>query len=275
MTVQNANLKFTSKLTPLILAGIKYIVVHHTASLTASPQQIHEWHLNNGWAGAGYNEYIRKNGSVWIMRGDNVGAHCSGYNTTGYGICCEGNFDVETAMSTVQFDALAERIKFHAARFKTAQIVRHSDLGATACPGRHFPWNNLIVSKSQPPIQTTPDPEDTPNAETVNPVPANLYRVRKTWDNPASQLGAYAHLSNAIAIAIEHPAYMVFDSFGNVAFEPPSFATAPEKCWQQTAYDYLQNMGVPIDEKRFNDHMTRGEVFALLEKYDRARISHF
>ena len=79
------------------------IVLHHAAALTASPGDVHAWHLQNGWAGIGYHLYIRKDGSVhagrplWAS-----GAHTLNFNMCTLGVCCEGNYDVETAMPAAQ-----------------------------------------------------------------------------------------------------------------------------------------------------------------------------
>lgn len=139
------NLKFKNELTPLNISDVKYIVVHHPEAKTATPEQIHDWHLQNGWSGFGYNEYIRKDGSVFIGRGDNVGAQAQGYNEVSYGICCEGNYDIETVMPKAQFDTLVERLIFHSARFKSVQIKGHRDLMSTACPGKYFPWESMMA----------------------------------------------------------------------------------------------------------------------------------
>jgi N-acetylmuramoyl-L-alanine amidase len=139
------NLKFSKPLIPLDLSKVEYIVVHHTATKTASPQTVHQWHLNNGWAGIGYAEYISKNGIVYKGRGDNIGAHCHGYNSKSYGICCEGNYDVEKVMPVNQFNALADRIKFNRDRFTNLkEIVPHKRLSATSCPGQYFLMDEIL-----------------------------------------------------------------------------------------------------------------------------------
>lgn len=40
------------------------IVIHHTGcnDIDASAEQIHEWHIAQGWAGIGYHFVIRKDG---------------------------------------------------------------------------------------------------------------------------------------------------------------------------------------------------------------------
>ncbi len=147
-------LQYKNPLTPLLPNNVAYIVIHHPAAVTASPQIIHKWHLNNGWSGAGYNEYIRKDGTVTIMRGDNVGAHCAdnkrNYNNISYGICCEGNYDIEKDMPQVQYDVLLQRIRVNQAKYKNATIVPHRQLTTTSCPGKNFPWEKLMLDITLP-----------------------------------------------------------------------------------------------------------------------------
>ena len=38
------------------------IIVHHSACSNCTPEQIHQWHLARGWAGAGYHFLVRKDG---------------------------------------------------------------------------------------------------------------------------------------------------------------------------------------------------------------------
>jgi hypothetical protein len=131
---------------PLNPDNVKFLVVHHPEAVTATPDEINDWHLANGWkGGAGYNEYIRKDGTVYIMRGDRIGAQCQGFNSISYGICCEGNYDITQEMSTVQYQSLMERVKFNLSRFpKNCVVVPHKQLNATECPGKYFPMLQLL-----------------------------------------------------------------------------------------------------------------------------------
>lgn len=54
----------------------------------------------------------------------------------------------------------------------------------------------------------------------------NLYRVRKSWSDASSQIGAYSILANAKAMADSHPGYTVFDSSGKAVY-PVAATFAP------------------------------------------------
>lgn len=47
-----------------------------------------------------------------------------------------------------------------------------------------------------------------------------LYRVRKAWNDAASQLGAFVNLEYAKPLAKSNPGYKVFDIDGNIVYDP-------------------------------------------------------
>jgi N-acetylmuramoyl-L-alanine amidase len=147
MNVAQTNFKYKSTLIPLNPDKVLFIVLHHPDAVKYSPEQCHADHLKNGWNGAGYNEYIRKDGTVYIMRGDHVGAQCDNNNSKSYGICCEGDYNKETAMPQAQYEALIERLVYHKGRFKNlVGIEPHSKFNATSCPGKYFPLQKIYAS---------------------------------------------------------------------------------------------------------------------------------
>ena len=86
------------------------IILHHAAAVTCTAQQIHQWHLANGWAGIGYHCCVRKDGRIYRGRPEEtVGAHAGNNNYDSIGICFEGSFDREQ-MNEVQRTAGAEQI---------------------------------------------------------------------------------------------------------------------------------------------------------------------
>lgn len=46
-----------------------------------------------------------------------------------------------------------------------------------------------------------------------------MYRVRKTWADSSSQLGAFSVLANAVAVVDENPDYIAFDENGNTVYK--------------------------------------------------------
>jgi len=137
-------LKFTQA--PKRRVQTKRIIVHHYHSETAAPQTVHLWHLNNGWSGFGYNFAVDMDGTIWEGRGlDAVGSHTGGNNSDSIGIACQGRYDDHTTkMPDAQFNSLVRLIKHVQSIYGKIPVLRHGDVTATACPGRYFPWGELL-----------------------------------------------------------------------------------------------------------------------------------
>jgi hypothetical protein len=139
MQIIETKFNYLSPLIPLDLNKVNTIVYHHTASTTATAEQIHKWHLEKGFNGFGYNEYIRKDGSVFIGRGFNIGAHTHKNNSKTYAICFEGNFEEED-LTPFQITSGRHRTRYLMNEiFKKQMVLReHKDYGGTLCAGKNF-----------------------------------------------------------------------------------------------------------------------------------------
>ena len=123
----------------------KGIVLHHAAATSCSVEDVHRWHLQNGWAGIGYHYFVRKDGSVYKGRPDAwLGAHTEGHNDR-IGICAEGSFDKET-MGATQQAAIVEVIRYVKGLYGDPPIHAHRDLDATGCPGEHYPFEAIVAA---------------------------------------------------------------------------------------------------------------------------------
>lgn len=139
MKVITPDIKFRNSLIPLKKEEVKYIVIHHAEAVRATWREIHRWHLERGWAGAGYNEYITKSGEVYLLRGNRQGVHAKGYNRVSYGICLEGDYGKEKVIPFAQLHALVMRIIEKQAIYTKSVVVLHRQLCDTDCPGKYFP----------------------------------------------------------------------------------------------------------------------------------------
>ncbi|HBJ2613924.1 TPA: N-acetylmuramoyl-L-alanine amidase [Clostridium botulinum] len=136
MYIINPNLKFR-----VLTYGNnpKMIILHHAEASSCSIQDIHSWHLNNGWSGCGYHYFIKKEGTIYKGRPDNaIGAHCLSYNSVSIGICMEGRFNVER-MGEAQYKSLKDLISYLQTKYNTSKIYGHRELNETDCPGKKFP----------------------------------------------------------------------------------------------------------------------------------------
>ena len=119
------------------------IILHHAAASKCTAQQIHSWHLANGWVGIGYHFFVRKDGSVYRGRPETVvGAHAGNNNYDSIGICFEGNFMTET-MGDAQRKAGQELVQYLKDKYGISKVQKHSDVNATGCPGTRFPFKEI------------------------------------------------------------------------------------------------------------------------------------
>lgn len=135
--ILETNLEFTS-LTEREETAM--IVVHHVGEITrdVSAEEIHGWHLNNGWAGIGYHFVIRKDGTIERGRPQEmVGSHAYGFNSRSVGINVVGDFEQESPEQE-QIESLARLIAYLEGEYGDLEIVGHRDLMSTDCPGENL-----------------------------------------------------------------------------------------------------------------------------------------
>lgn len=119
-----------------------YIVLHHREG-NGDVESIHELHLGRNFLGIGYHYYIRKDGKIYSGRPvEKVGEHCKNYNNVSVGVCFEGNFEKET-MCEAQKKAGIELVNYLKGKYPSAEVVKHKELRATACPGKNFPFEDI------------------------------------------------------------------------------------------------------------------------------------
>ncbi len=108
-------------------------------------------------------------------------------------------------------------------------IVDHSEAHARGYASNHADTTDWfpIYGKSMDTFRA--DVRVVMNGGTVSgATDADLYRVRKSWDDASSQLGAFSVLDNAKALADANPGYSVFDSTGTAVYTPGGAAPAPD-----------------------------------------------
>lgn len=100
----------------------------------------------------------------------------------------------------------------------------HRWFAQKACPGDYL-YNRhaqiaVEVNKLLGNASDTPAPPPKPPAQKT------LYRVRKSWSDTKSQLGAFSVLANAKSLVDKNPGYKVFDESGKVVYEKGGTSTA-------------------------------------------------
>lgn len=146
MNIIDVGLKFNSNMSKM--GVIEGIVLHHSGvTVLQNIETIHNYHKSKGWAGIGYQYYVRKSGLVYKGRSEQyAGAHCPGANFNSIGICAEGDFDVET-MSEAQKKAIIELIIDIKKRYNIKWIKGHREILSTSCPGANFPLDEIKNAK--------------------------------------------------------------------------------------------------------------------------------
>lgn len=163
MNIINTNLNFKGSMSNR--SRTTRIILHHAEASSCTPEQIHQWHLNNGWSGAGYHFLVRKDGSVYALRPENkVGAHATGANSDSIGICFEGRYMTET-MPEAQKQAGKELVAHLKSKYGISTVQAHRDVGSTSCPGVNFPFAEIAgVPASSGNVTTTTPSASAPSS---------------------------------------------------------------------------------------------------------------
>lgn len=135
----------------------RYVVIHHSGTLTGSAAEFDAAHKARGWDGLGYHFVIGNGarrrgdesadgevevGERWVLQ--KQGAHAKNYefNQHGVGVCLVGDFE-RRYPTPRQMEALKALVRFlvQECGIPPSQIYGHRDVraGGTDCPGRHFP----------------------------------------------------------------------------------------------------------------------------------------
>lgn len=225
---------------------VNYIVMHYTGNSK-----------DTAWANANYFQSANRNASAHFFVDDSAiyqsvelrdtAWHCGGStyyhkscrnsNAIGIEMCCTaGNYTIsaKTIKNSAYLCAyLCKQLGIKASQVDT-YVLRHYDITHKKCPAQMvdssptedkdwtaFKKQVKTILNSGSSIGTTTT--TTPAAPTTK----ELYRVRKTWKDAKSQVGAYSSLVNAkVACDKAGKGYEVYDSKGNVVY-PKATVCAP------------------------------------------------
>lgn len=241
-------------------SSIKYIVWHYTAN-DGDTDEANGKYFNspNRNASAHYfvdddsiTQSVPDNYVAWSVGGNRY----SNYKTTGgaklYGVAKNSNtLNIELCDTqkngkyNVSDKTLANAIeltKYLMRKYNISieNVIRHFDVTGKSCPAYYVDetaWNNV---KNK--IQKTSTSSSIP----TNPTTTNLYRVRKSWEDSASQKGAYASLDNAKKNCPS--GYSVFDKDGKCVYSNISVPNSKLYRVQTGAYSVEKNAIVLRDK---------------------------
>ena len=174
------------------------------------------WHCGDG------KNYYSKGGSFY--------GKCSNYNSIGIEICSTNpNYSPNDpanspkwSFTSVAVDRAVELTKYLMQTYgiDADHVIRHYDVSGKLCPGI-IGWNedsgDVSAWKAFKARLTGASTSSTTATATTTSTD-NLYRVRKSWSDSKSQIGAYKSLDSAKSVADKNNGYYVFDGKGNIVY---------------------------------------------------------
>lgn len=145
------------------------------------------------------------------------GGNGTGNNETVSIEICVNPDSVFSKACTNAAEIAADILKRNGKTTANGWVYQHNHWSGKNCPEnirKNGTWNSFLneVNKF---LNGGSSSTTTPSTSTGDTV---LYRVRKSWVESTSQLGAYRDLNNAKACADKNPGYSVFDPNGNVVY---------------------------------------------------------
>ena len=143
----------------------KTIVFHHSATQVGSVVSIDAVHrrrkdsAGKPWLGIGYhfvigNGHDMPDGQIeptfrWQQQLPGAHAGTRTHNASGIGICLIGNFN-ESPPTKKQISSARKLVELLRRRYLIgrSQTIAHRDVRATDCPGRFFPFDQIVLTKT-------------------------------------------------------------------------------------------------------------------------------
>lgn len=247
-------MKITKRLTPYNFTSkndtkrIKYIVIHYFGSLATAKNVADYW--AGKYVGASAHYTVGHAGEVYQCVGDeDIAWHCGAKsykhpacrNSNSIGIEMAVRKKITTTMSASDKDWYFEDATVAAAAALTKElmekykvpeenVIRHYDVTGKTCPNPYV-FNNTkdtwtafkkalkeAAAPTVPPAVPAPTPPPQPQPAPPQPAASILYRIRRSWLSPNSQIYALKDIENAKKNC---PAgYKVFDESGKVVYDP-------------------------------------------------------
>lgn len=159
--------------------GWKYVVIHHSATKVGNYARFDNDHRDaRGWDGCGYHFVIGNGtgsgdgevevGFRWLQQreGAHAGKDFRDYNQHGVGVCLVGDF-THTRPTAAQMKSLARLVRWlewkHA--IPRSGVLGHGKIRVgtgpergSECPGKLFPWDELMATLDGRPAPTPSTP---------------------------------------------------------------------------------------------------------------------
>ena len=160
---------------------------------------------------------------------------CQNYNSIGIEVCSSNKTGQMTAANDSNYyftEAVVNKaLELTQYLMKTynipaSNVIRHYDVTGKYCPGIRgwnedsgdaSAWKSFKSRLANSTVSTTNTSKTTTTTVTTTSTDS-LYRVRKSWSDSKSQIGAYKSLDSAKSVADKNSGYYVFDSKGNIVY---------------------------------------------------------
>lgn len=212
------------------ISRIKYIVIHYVGALGGAEANCRYYAGGNRGASAHY--FVGFDGEIWQSVEDaNIAWHCGAStgsykhaecrnaNSIGIEMCVRkhdashlGSTDKDWYFEDATVQSTVELTKYLMEKYNVPadHVIRHYDVTGKICPNPYV-YNTTSHTWTEFKNLIGQDKEDDDIVDMTR-----LYRVRKTWDDAGSQIGAYSVLDNAKAACPE--GYTVYDWDGNAVY---------------------------------------------------------
>lgn len=232
------------------VSRIKYIVIHYTGALGDAKANCNYFAGGNRNASAHY--FVGYDGAIWQSVEDcNIAWHCgaSSYkhtdcrnsNSIGIEMCVRkrntasmGATDKDWYFEDATVAAAAELTRYLMEKYgvPASNVIRHYDVTGKICPN---PYVYNTAGHTWEEFKRKISDSSTAGSGTDK---QQLYRVRKSWEDAKSQIGAFSSLDNAKAACKD--GYTVYNQNGKAVYGAGVAAGGAEK----TIWDFLKSKGL-------------------------------
>jgi N-acetylmuramoyl-L-alanine amidase len=146
MNIIKTGLEFNmDKMIPRQFNSIVRLFVHHREG-NGDILSLHEDHIERGWAGCGYNWYIRKDGSIYEGRSIlYVPSGVRNNNSDSIHVCFEGNMNIENLTDEQHATFIFDFLPWVVREIPSLNsCFGHRQAVDTDCPGYNFPLVEFI-----------------------------------------------------------------------------------------------------------------------------------
>jgi len=113
---------------------MKELIIHCSATPNDryhNAEDIHRWHLENGWDGIGYHWVITPKGELQAGRPEYwKGSHAKGHNNA-IGVCMIGTDDFNER----QWEVLKNLVLEKKIQYPLLKVIGHNEISTKSCPG--------------------------------------------------------------------------------------------------------------------------------------------